>query len=414
MSAVKNQESGPQGGTVTLDVYFYDYEGGPLADPDDQTASYEIKDPSGVQVETGQGTRTSFGSFEVVHNIAAAATVSDQWSITWTAIILGQTVTAEENFRVVAVGTAQFSTEHRIGFAFGNPDLTSSHHAPGFGLILTPDEMRYQTLFGTKLVSPDASQTYDDNMLQLFIDASIAEVASMLRIDILPHVNTHRPQRDINGQRSARTDLPQAYTDFINLLTAQQADLHREERGYPYRKAPAKNAFLLFKTRHRPVRSIDKVHMVDPVQHSMVDLMPYLLEELGMAGRLQFTFTNTAQIPIFIGAMSPFSYPFDDFPDAFLIDYSSGYNNAADVPDDLREVIRIVAGVKLLNDFGDGKSPGLAGASVNLNSISESFTTTQSATNALYGARIGQWLKWIDQWFKRNKYKYGVQFMGCL
>jgi len=382
MSAVKNQEIGQQGSTITLDVYFHEFDGGALVDPDTQVANYEIFDPSGSSQETGTGTRLGQGRYQAQFDIPAAATVSDQWKIQWSVVIGGQGVIDYEYFRVVAAGSIQFNEEeYRKGKSFANEDRTSSYHAPNWGYIITPDELRYMVGFGTKLVSPDASQTYDDNMLQYYIDAAIGVFANDLRIDIFPHVITHQAPRDaVTGLRGERTDLPADYITFINSLTDEQADLRIIEKGYPYRQPPAKKNYMYMRLRNRPVRSVDKVVMVDPVQQTLVDLLPYTQEELGMGGTLQFTFSQLSNIPVFLGMLSPFQYPFRDYPNAFLIDYKTGYENSRNVPKDLVEVIRMLAGIMLLNDFGDGKSPGLASASVNLNSISESFGTTQSAS----------------------------------
>ena len=156
--------------------------------------------------------------------------------------------------------------------------------------------------------------------------------------------------------------------------------------------------------------------MADPVQNTVLDLYNWRRENPGFEASLQF-FPNLSVVgnyPFIPSKLLQAQYPFHDFPSAIYIDYRTGFLNAKDVPVDLRQVIYWIAGIHLLNDFGDGKSPGLASASMNLNSVSESYATTQSATNALYGARILSFGKQLETWWKRNAKKYQRNVLGIL
>jgi hypothetical protein len=113
----KNQEVGPQGGTVTLDIYVHQYEGGPLVDPDNQEANYEIFDPDGVSVETGTATRVSIGQYQVIYSIEANAVISDEWRVEWSMSINGAPVQGSELFRVVAAASLGFGSQSNIAVA---------------------------------------------------------------------------------------------------------------------------------------------------------------------------------------------------------------------------------------------------------------------------------------------------------
>jgi len=77
-------------------------------------------------------------------------------------------------------------------------------------------------------------------------------------------------------------------------------------------------------------------------------------------------------------------------------------------------VIRKLAAVTLMNIYGDGKFAAIASRSVNLNSVSESISTTMSATSAAFGARIIQYQKEIKEWFALNSTRYSRTMIGVL
>lgn len=291
--------------------------------------------------------------------------------------------------------------EFRKGFSFGNPDLTSTHHGStnisgeikGWGLLVTPDELRGMVGFGTKLVSPDAAQTYDDNMLQWYIDVSLASLEQDLNIDLIPRVVRHADPventvvssgssnplvgsaSDIKteGDYLARLDLPSA---------ADEPNRVRED-PYPFRPN-ADNHYGYLKLKRRPLRQILKAVLTDPQQNGMIDIYNWRKEQKGFQASVQFYPPISAIQSLYIANSTEYlarqGVGWRDYPGALWLDYTTGFENVIDVPIDFRSVIMWLAGILLLDDFGDAKSPGLASASVNLNSISESFATTQSAS----------------------------------
>lgn len=55
----------------------------------------------------------------------------------------------------------------RIGFMFGNPDVNSDHYAPGWGRLITPDEIRSGLFFGNEMAAQNGDFFYrgDDTMV---------------------------------------------------------------------------------------------------------------------------------------------------------------------------------------------------------------------------------------------------------
>jgi hypothetical protein len=108
------------------------------------------------------------------------------------------------------------------------------------------------------------------------------------------------------------------------------------------------------------------------------------------------------------------SYRNGDYPHGYKIDYTAGYENAGMVPADLRDIIGKAAACKLLNIIGDGLIAGFSSSSLSMDGVSESFSSTQSATNAYFGARIQVYLKDIETYLKENRSKFGNITIGSI
>lgn len=412
-------EKGIPGGRVVLDVQFYQYNGGPLVDDDRYTTSgvlptVQIFNPEGTQVYSSTDpwsvvpARASIGRYDFTYEIPIDSALSDKYRIVWSIQIDGNTLEFSEFFRVVDPGSADYGQEDfRKGYAFGNPDKTSDHHAPGWGLLVTPDELRYDVMFGSKLTSPDANQTYTDDHLQFYIDHAIAIIERDLNIDLIPRKVRHEDPNDrVSGIPIPRTDID-AERALGKLLI--------RESGYPYRQQNARH-YMYIKLRRRPLLQVTKAMLVNPVYQSMLDIYSWRRERKGFEASVEF-FPNTTALIAFPGIPSVLSgswYPYADFPAAYLIDYDTGFESADAVDTELRMAVYFTAGILLMENFGDGKAPGIAAASASLNSISESYNTTQSATNALYGARIVYFKDHLKDWMRRNAEKYSQNVIGVL
>lgn len=431
-----NKESGVLGGQLVLDVAFSDRPGGSLADDDrfvdDGTLPIvKIFNPTGTKVADSSvpsnpsPIRTGLGKYEYVRIINNNDELSNKWKIEWSLKLGGTDEIFNETFTIrTGTGQANFgSEEFRKGFAFNNPDLTSNHHYPSWGLLVTPDELRYMVGFGNKLVSPDASQTYDDQMLQWYIDTCLGMIERDLDIDLIPRTVRFRDTIDrITGQSVSRSkndfvpNIDEELEFFSKLDAEKNARFFIRESGYPYRNLNA-NHYMYIKLRRRPLREIKATILQDPVSEgSLIDLLPWRRVELGFESKVQFypDIQTLGGFPYVPTKLFRVNYPFSHFPDAFLIDYDTGFENASTVPIEFRTVLLWTAGILLMEDFSDGKAPGIASASVNLNSVSESISTTQSATNSLLGARIAYYKTHLKDWMKINGRKYRRNLIGIL
>jgi hypothetical protein len=99
---------------------------------------------------------------------------------------------------------------------------------------------------------------------------------------------------------------------------------------------------------------------------------------------------------------------------SYAVDYVAGYENSDEVPVDLREVIGKIAAVSLLNNIGRGLMSGFSSSSLSMDGVSESFSSTQSATSAYYGADIKEYKDDIEKYISANKTKFGHIPMGAL
>lgn len=105
----KNMSSVTPGGTITLDVYFKAFLGGPLVDPI-PAPTYTFLDPNNNVIATGTGTKISTGHYEASLATTIYYAYSDYYKIEWTAYVGGvQVPNAWEYWRVVSPGSTDFS-----------------------------------------------------------------------------------------------------------------------------------------------------------------------------------------------------------------------------------------------------------------------------------------------------------------
>lgn len=306
-------------------------------------------------------------------------------------------------------------SENRTGFCFNNPDVSSSYHAPGWGLLVTSDDLRYDQLFGNPLIAEADSQYFTDEQLLDYARQSISWLEMILNIHILPRRIRYQPQIDDFGNEIIRADIND--TDFISRMTPlQKTQLYLQETGYSYKSIAVRQECFI-RLRHRPLRKVLTANFVNPFNRTTIlDLMPFRVEKKGFSSRVNFVLSriNSGNIPA--------TYRWQDFifggkqrggVNRFLIDYETGYENCQDVPIEFRYIILKFAACLLMNTYGDGKLSAIANRSVSLSGVSESIGTTLSATSAAFGARIIQYQKEIKE-FEKNKAKYSNQIFGNL
>lgn len=311
----------------------------------------------------------------------------------------------------------EIKSETRTGFAFDNPSVASNFLAPGWGELITADELRYDDLFGNPLIAEADSQTITDNQLRDYARLAIAYLERELNIDILPRLIRYADPIDEIGDVVIRTDIDDSAYLHAMQSRKQQQQLYIREPGYPYRVVPARRECFV-KLRRRPVRDVLTANFVDPYHGStLINLMPFRIIKKGLSGICYFRprqLTGSANSFNYLWSMYLTVPYYNDMQDIFRIDYTTGYENCQDVPDDLRYIARKIAANTLLYILGLGKIAGISSRSVSLNSVSESISTTQSATSSYFGSTILGYQKEIKDWFVQNRSKYSRTLFGYL
>jgi len=296
-------------------------------------------------------------------------------------------------------------SETRLGFSFNNPDKSAND---GWGAILTADELRYVYAFGNDLVAPNG-QTITDDTLNWYVEQAIGNVERDLKITLIKKQFRHTPVNK-DGVEIERTDLEGLEPD-IDFFWEDPYDFNRK----------AFNDFIFIKLRHRPIIEIKKVEFRDPIGHLIADIKTWKKVNYKL-GSLEF-FPHAGALmtlPMYTGGsyfQSPVRYIYDNYPDAYYIDYDAGFKSAEHLKKIYPEIFIVVgklAAINMLSDYGDGKTAAVASSSLSLDGISESLSTTLSATSAAFGARILQYQKDLSNFYKENKNKYAGLIIGAL
>ncbi|MBW1995100.1 MAG: hypothetical protein JRI77_11730, partial [Deltaproteobacteria bacterium] len=265
----------------------------------------------------------------------------------------------------------------KIGYSFEN------YAAPPdeWGVVLTADDLRYTYLFGIDAVGSDVNESeWTDEQFRFYIESALADFERWLSMDIRKKVYKTNP--DPSLKRAPKWIEGVDYTD--------------EENTYPFDPAEWRNYGFL-QLRHYPVISVERAIMYSPVKGEVMDLKERNWIRLQKQfGQIHFfPTTKLAYGPYAISGM-PWILLGHRFPDGFEIDYTTGYPSSDFVPEDLRQMIGMWAAVYCLDSIGDGLLAGFSSQSVSLDGLSESFSSTQSATSAYFGARIVSYTKKLE------------------
>jgi hypothetical protein len=275
-----------------------------------------------------------------------------------------------------------------MGHTFGN------YRAPEgeWGEILTPDDMRYTYMWGIDArATNDAS--YADEQIRFHIESSLAEMERRLNITIKKRRIACEP-----GRRGLRPDI----------------DYDEEESYYSFRRERIQRSGMIT-TRRRPVLEVSRLDLLsrnNPVR-SLLDastldktkgLLRFFNRPLG-AGDTGRAIQN---------ALYPYGADTFDSQLFYAVDYAAGFESAGAIPKDLRAAIGKMCAIELLNIIGDGLMAGFSSSSLSLDGVSESFSSTQNATSATYGARIKAYTEELEGYIKANKLKFGTMTLGAL
>ena len=275
-----------------------------------------------------------------------------------------------------------------IGYTFGN------YHVPDglWGEAVTCDDLRFTYLWGTDFKAANG-QSYTDEQIRYFIDASVAEIERRLDITI--------KKKKIRCNAKER-----------NLIKG--VDYDTEEALYDFRFAKIAR-YGLIKTRQKPIIVLHKLELFsrfascrDLTAATVVDKTKGVLKLMERPMRPSETANGIGTAIGMYGNQTMNGQLF------YAIDYDAGFETSDDIPEDLRQIIAKHAAVSLLNIIGDGLMSGFSSSSLSMDGLSESFSSTQSATSAYFGARIKVYQDEIEDYIQQNKNKFGHMIIGTL
>ena len=282
----------------------------------------------------------------------------------------------------------KFGTPDCVGYTFGNYHPAGD----GWGLIVTPDDCRYTYLWGTDFKATNGTY-FTDEQIKFFIVEATRYLERELNISII--------KTRIKSQAEDR-----------NLVKGTDYDEEESLYDFSYRKI---QRYGMIQTRHRPVISVEKCTLInrggndiDLLKDSVID------RKKGVIKFLKRPFMPSETAKGISTAVSRFGSETFQPHLFYAIDYTAGYKTSDDVPEDLRQIIAKVAAISLLNVIGDGLMSGFSSSSLSMDGISESFSSTQSATSAYFGARIAVYQKEVKEYIEDNRYRFGFLPIGAL
>jgi hypothetical protein len=275
-----------------------------------------------------------------------------------------------------------------VGYTFGN------YHAPEgeWGEILTPDDLRLNWCWGTDLRATNGT-SYTDEQIRFHINAAMEEMERRLNITIKKTRIACEPQ-----SRGLKPGI----------------DYDEEESYYAFRRERIQRNGMIT-TRKRPVISMSRLDLFSRTEKIFSFLNNSTLDKT--KGIIRFF--NRPMMPgdttrAINNAILPYGADTRNSQLFYAIDYVAGFESSDLIPNDLRAAVGKMCAIELLNIIGDGLMSGFSSSSLSMDGVSESFSSTQSATSAYYGARIKEYREELDAYIKANKLKFGNIPLGSL
>lgn len=249
-----------------------------------------------------------------------------------------------------------------------------------------PSEVRRRWCFGLPLSKSDGEPMSDDDLID-FLMAAIATTERELGVYLKPTI--------IKCNAEARG-------------LVRGVDYEKEENPYDYNaKAWMNYGFLQLKK--RPVIEVNEFLLVLPNGNIIMDFMtrPDWLKLYKDNGQVQIVpyAGDPTMFALLGGTVSGFPFVTgaisSNLPQMIHVDYVSGFH-LNEIPGDIRNVIARQAAITVLGIAGDAVLAGVASMSTSIDGLSESFSTTASATSATYGAHIKQLQDEVDDFFKKG------------
>lgn len=279
----------------------------------------------------------------------------------------------------------------KVGYTFQNYVVPTGE----WGVVATPDDMRHTMLFGIDLFATNGVEV-QDTQLAFAVDAATRELERYLGIDIRKRVYRTNPDPNLTSAPKWRPGL-----DYTN-----------EEDVYPFRPDAWKN-YGFIQLRHYPVQSLERMVLYTVTHTVLFNVLEQRWARLEKEAGQVFVFPSQYSFPYGPPGLASMGGGWlwlqgsdRQYPGGFEIDYTTGYKNSDWVPDDVRQVVMTMAAIFLLNWVGDGLMAGFSSSSIGIDGLSEAFSSTQSATSALFGARILEYRNQLKKQLPEIKWKF--------
>src|SRR4030043_572204 len=259
-----------------------------------------------------------------------------------------------------------------------------------WGEVLTADDMRFTYLWGIDLKAADIPVTeVRDDQLIWCIEEALAATEKYLKIDIRKRIYKVNPLSTLK-----RGVIWKAGIDYTDEEDPYDFDVTQWEN----------NGFL--QLRHKPVLSVETAQFLDPIGSTIMDLISWM-RLYKKPGQINFmprgSLTGAAQSIVNGPAVLYPRILTRNTPQHSKREYTTGFLSSDFVDKGLRDFIGMYASIMLLNWIGDGLMAGFASSSVGLDGVSESFSSTQSATSAYFGPRQIEYRKCMKDWLDHNR-----------
>ena len=285
----------------------------------------------------------------------------------------------------------KFGIPSAIGYSFKNYVVPEGC----WGTAVTPDDCRYTYLWGTDFKATNG-EFFSDEQISWFIEAATREVERLLNISII--------KENIKSEASVNQ---------YKLEKGKDYDVEETLYDFTFRKI---QRYGMIQTKKRPILKVTRCTLLNRGRDDDKDLMDSVVLDKPN-GIIKFMNRPYKPSDTWLGISQAISrYGSETWNQHlfYAIDYSAGFETSDDIPMDLRQIIGKVAAISLLNIIGDGLMSGFSSSSLSMDGVSESFSSTQSATSAYFGARIAVYQKEVQEYIEKNKYRFGFYRVGCL
>jgi hypothetical protein len=225
--------------------------------------------------------------------------------------------------------------------------------------IISVDELKNFYLLGIDLTI-DNGEAFPESMYEWYIKAAVSWVERRLDIPIRP-----------------------------KSIEAEESDFYRED----FIK------FMFLTLKEYPVIDVEQVQLVLPGNNVIqtFDREWLYLDKDGGQVSIVPPSANAGVLVLGLAGFWPPALMWTQrfIPNAFRTKYTAGFE-AGKVPEGIKHIVGMVAAMGPLNIAGDLLvGAGIAAQSLSIDGLSQSISTTSSATNAGYGARIIEYQKEI-------------------